>query len=672
MEKVVVPKTVRSRQSEDRTGQDLPLPTKETKKRPYQMHLPTAAIEPPTDLPPGIRPRYQPYAENDVWDSPTHYDARPSRSRAARHSDETGFNQEHSDVPQPRVPSTIVMQLQQGDSPDHYEAVVLEPRRSGYSNVLSPKHQPTVVPRNTVVHPFSEEGSPNLEIEARALLKTRESLSAHEKKKSREPSARQESLSVEQEHADLQPSVSPDFMLVGAHFADNNLVLIDKDGRIIHQLTDTEAESDANIIAHLTELNGDSTVNVEIEQHQMHSRVESSDVATSVVQCASKPGTGMRAPPSTAVEASRSTGGESEREPSTASDKNGQNGTNVQDESVKVATSTGESEVLVENTMITNYESQIGHDDTGGATHVQSTELLRLPTVIHEEDEAIDSREAQSCSSVQQQELTLASIESTSSNDKQTICRSDGESGELVISSTSVSDQDKGVSVECNDGDETARDCEDNEQAESNVLLSQELETPVLSTELHEEAVETKTYNGLQHDLVASPTEADDHEECVVNDAVTECDSNGQIVSDGELSVQEGATRRSSTDYQKDKSHCESGQTRTTSVCREDLEEKVDSVIDVCREETNDSENEQAGSVQLHGEPAPLLSRHKDEHTRPVSTDVTVDVTTQEVPSNDEHKEQSGGRECDEESKEVDQDLGVPPSLTVNQASLNK
>lgn len=36
------------------------------------------------------------------------------------------------------------------------------------------------------------------------------------------------------------PSASPDFMLMGAHFTDNRLVLTDKKGKIVHQLTDLD------------------------------------------------------------------------------------------------------------------------------------------------------------------------------------------------------------------------------------------------------------------------------------------------------------------------------------------------------------------------------------------------------------------------------------------------
>ncbi len=42
------------------------------------------------------------------------------------------------------------------------------------------------------------------------------------------------------------PSASPDFMLMGAHFTDNRLVLTDKKGKIVHQLTETEF--DANML----------------------------------------------------------------------------------------------------------------------------------------------------------------------------------------------------------------------------------------------------------------------------------------------------------------------------------------------------------------------------------------------------------------------------------------
>lgn len=45
----------------------------------------------------------------------------------------------------------------------------------------------------------------------------------------------------------LRASASPDYMLVGAHFTGNHLVLMDSDGQVVHQLTDTESEG--NILA---------------------------------------------------------------------------------------------------------------------------------------------------------------------------------------------------------------------------------------------------------------------------------------------------------------------------------------------------------------------------------------------------------------------------------------
>ena len=299
------------------------------KRHSYQMHLPTAEIEPPTDLPAaGVRPCYQPSSADPILGNPpTHHqhtvEIRPSQVRfhrppaSAVHMDNDEENINFVGPPtttvedgggfQPRVPSTILLQLNT-DVDEQYESHPLsgfESRRSRHSGhvVHTPRHQ-LLAPKSTVVvHPFSKEASPNHELETRGLLlKRRESALQSRERKSRESYHQQSAVSAEHvhEHPPPLPSVSPDYMLVGAHFADNNLVLVDKDGKIVHQLTDTEGESDANIIAHLSELNIHTQTSID---QQVLPRMESLNFkeVQSAVE-ASKPGTGMKAPPPTALE----------------------------------------------------------------------------------------------------------------------------------------------------------------------------------------------------------------------------------------------------------------------------------------------------------------------------------------------------------------------------------
>ena len=276
MEKIHIPKTVRSQEREETPANKLLTP-QQVKKHPAQMHLPTATFEPPADMPPGIHPaRYQSVVRamrGDKGNSPTHTAA--AKPQADQHRDDHGLASlptlEDVSPVQVRVPSTILLQLQQNFSEGQEERQFssLESRRSKHGYRHTPKRQPTV--SSTSVYPFSEDVSPCHELETRALhLKSRESYTSHEKISRNK--YHQESLSVEQEHeyANLQPSVSPDYMLVGAHFTDNNLVLVDKEGKVIHQLTDTEAESDANIIANLSELT--VYTQTSIEQSTVHTR----------------------------------------------------------------------------------------------------------------------------------------------------------------------------------------------------------------------------------------------------------------------------------------------------------------------------------------------------------------------------------------------------------------
>ena len=84
-------------------------------------------------------------------------------------------------------------------------------------------------------------------------------------------------------------SVSPDYMLVGAHFTDDHLVLSDRGGNVVHhELNDTE--SDANIVP-VSESNT-------AEPEQDIPKIESFDSK----ELLEKPASGVRAPPSTAAE----------------------------------------------------------------------------------------------------------------------------------------------------------------------------------------------------------------------------------------------------------------------------------------------------------------------------------------------------------------------------------
>ena len=328
MEKMHFPRTVRSREVDRRSAKEL-LGSQQPAKRSSQMHLPTAAIEPPTDLPPRVRPHFQPSTESshDQGNPPTHqptvgprlshtqFTRHPLVAGAADDSNFTGTALEDAGGFQARVskmPSTILMQLDQSSSGEQHEAHSvwsgLEARRSKQRHIHFPRYQISVS-RKAVVCPFSEEeSSPSHEPETRPLSRRRESHSREEKSRDREDHHHQ---STSDEHPHL-PSVSPDYMLVGAHFSDNNLVLVDKEGRVIHQLTDTEAESDANIVAQLSELNVHTQTNVDQQEVPHVERFNSGDLEG--VAEANKPGTGTIAPPSTALEPGRSGEGKNEKD----------------------------------------------------------------------------------------------------------------------------------------------------------------------------------------------------------------------------------------------------------------------------------------------------------------------------------------------------------------------
>lgn len=327
LEKIHAPKIINGETEENVTRESA---LKQSVKRgSYQMHLPTAEIEPPTDLP-GVRPNYQPLSAEPVLGNPPihhQYTVETRRSQVRFHGHPTSAMCMDDDnvnfiVPpttttiedgggfQPRVPSTILLQLNT-DTDELYESHPLSgfgSRRSRHSTsghiMHTPRHQ-LLAPKSTVVVcPFSEEASPNHELETRGLLlRQRESALQSRERKSRESYRQQSAALIECDHPPLLPSVSPDYMLVGAHFADNNLVLVDKDGKIVHQLTDTEGESDANIIAHLSDLNihAQTSMDQEVLPHTDSVNLEEGQSALE----ASKPGTGVKAPPPTALEHSR-------------------------------------------------------------------------------------------------------------------------------------------------------------------------------------------------------------------------------------------------------------------------------------------------------------------------------------------------------------------------------
>ena len=382
------------------------------KRHSHQMHLPTAEIEPPTDLPAaGVRPHYQPSLAADLMQGnpPTHHQHTVetksvqvrfhSPPTSAVHNHITGDHNDFVGPPtatiedgggaQPRVPSTILLQL----NADTAEQCELHPlsgfdskrSRVGGHNIMvhSPRHR-VLAPNSTVVCPFSEETSPNHELETRGLLLKRR-LQSRERK-SRESRREQSAVSAEHEHPPPLPSsVSPDYMLVGAHFADNNLVLVDKDGKIVHQLTDTEGESDANIIAHLSELNIHTQLSV--EPHVVP-RMESlySEEGPSTVDV-SKPGTGMQAPPPTALEHGHdSTEGEEEAD-------------NIQvliqvpkvEEIPQTEADLGDIRQETE----TEEQPTINHDDNETEERGSQDEEETLETVVNDEAEWRDYREVQ-------------------------------------------------------------------------------------------------------------------------------------------------------------------------------------------------------------------------------------------------------------------------------------
>ena len=296
-----------------------------------QMHLPTAEIQLPTDLPSRVHPCYQPSLAEPIQGIPplTHQhtlETGPSHARSNKPS--IGAVQtKHNDVIsltgpattaieydggfQPTLPSTILLQLNT-DLDDQHESQPLSSVNAARRNRLTshimhmPRHH-LLLPKSTVVVcPFSEEASPNHELEARGLLLKRRGESRLQSRgRQSRGNYRQENAVSADEHTVHPPplsSVSPDYMLVGAHFSDNNLVLMDKeDGRIVHQLTDTEGESDANIIAHLSELNIYTQTSIDRQVLQHTESLSLTEESRNEFE-ACRQGTRLKSSPSTTLE----------------------------------------------------------------------------------------------------------------------------------------------------------------------------------------------------------------------------------------------------------------------------------------------------------------------------------------------------------------------------------
>ena len=146
--------------------------------------------------------------------------------------------------------------------------------------VYVPRHNPPVSADSYTLRPFSEEDST---IAASSEMKRASKSSATSAPQPAEVPRSQESSS----HQLLQPrpdSLSPDYMLVGARISGDQLVLRDGGRQVVHQLTDTE--SDANILAY----------------SESHSSVAYGNSTTKLPGSESleNPGSGIRAPPSTA------------------------------------------------------------------------------------------------------------------------------------------------------------------------------------------------------------------------------------------------------------------------------------------------------------------------------------------------------------------------------------
>ena len=402
LERIDVPKTVRDRDIEENFTRESELSAPQpvnVKRRSCQMHLPTAEIEPPTDLPAGVRPCYQPSLDEPTQGNPPTLqhtvETRPSQvrfDRNAMHVDDDNIGptatttREDAGGFQPRVPSTILLQLHPDSNEQYYETHPLSGRSRHSGHIMhTPRHQLAAPKSTVVVCPFSEEASPNHELETRGLLlKRRESSLQSRDRKCREGYRRQNVVTSEHEHPPLLPSVSPDYMLVGAHFTDNNLVLVDKDGRIIHQLTDTEGESDANIIAHLSELNVHTQISVD---QQVIPQIESlnSDENQSEVE-ASKPGTGMKAPPPTAMEHSRDSGAGEDSEQGLVQVSESEEEGNTEAES-------GDACVVQETQPIVGYkEGKVERQTQSIAEHEEGEIDRRTQTIAELEEGSVDQQ----------------------------------------------------------------------------------------------------------------------------------------------------------------------------------------------------------------------------------------------------------------------------------------
>ena len=108
------------------------------------------------------------------------------------------------------------------------------PRRAHIVQV--PRHHLPSSAHSYSQRPFSEEVS-SVSPEARV---PQESPSAHHPALEQPQNNQEENVP---EHCPISTSVSPDYMLVGAHFSGDQLVLLDREEQVIHQLTDTESSA---------------------------------------------------------------------------------------------------------------------------------------------------------------------------------------------------------------------------------------------------------------------------------------------------------------------------------------------------------------------------------------------------------------------------------------------
>ena len=150
--------------------------------------------------------------------------------------------------------------------------------------VQVPHHRLPSSARSHSQRPFSEEAS-SVTPEAQ---EPPESPTMHQPAL-QQPQKNQEETPVE--HCPISASVSPDYMLVGAHFSGDQVVLLDSEGQVIHQLTDTV--SSANLAFHDNVMISGSTLT--LSNHQPHPLAHKISI----------PPDGTRAPPPTGSIAAR-------------------------------------------------------------------------------------------------------------------------------------------------------------------------------------------------------------------------------------------------------------------------------------------------------------------------------------------------------------------------------